>query len=316
MRIASYYGDIRTVGRNDGGPLYHTHCLRQIFGKENVAHVFPHGDLSHLGKFDLNYWVDWGEDALGYADFVCPKPNIYVTSDTHLGFDYRLKKAREFDWVFTNQLKAQKDFIAAGIPADRCHWLPHAFDPLAYSPGIFNTAENRWNTEAVPQKRYDVAFIGHLNDLNRVQHLDRLFKEFPNFYWGNKKFHEAAEIFNQSKIVFNVSARKELNMRHFEALGSGAFLLTDNIPTEENVFTEGLHFAGYDNLDDMIDKARYYLDHDEEREKIARAGHIEAVNNHTYMHRVLAVLDTVGVEYDKKVATELLPAIPAQPVAA
>ena len=307
MRIASYYPDVGLVGRNDGGPLYHTYNLRKIFGNENVVHVFQ-GDRVD-GKFDLHYWVDHGEDAFGWTDFVCPKPNVYITSDTHLGYEYRLKKAREFDWVFCNQRKAAEDFVRAGIPTDKCFWLPHAFDPLAYSPGVFNTGKNAWDTEAVPLKRYDVCFIGNLNDVNRVNHLDRLFKEFPNFYWGTERFHEAAAIFNQSKIVFNVSSRKELNMRHFEALGTGSFLLTDNIPVEENVFKEGEHFIGYDNMDDMIDKAKYYLAHDEERERIATQGYVEAVMNHTYMHRVLAVLDTMGIAYDRELAKQHLPTL-------
>ena len=315
-RIASFYPDIRIVGRNDGGPLYHTYCLRKIFGSENVLHLFPKDDLSDIGKFDLNYWVDWGEDALGMADFVCPKPNVYVTSDTHLGYEYRLKKAREFDWVFCNQHKAVHDFVRDGVDSKRCVWLPHAFDPLAYSPGVFNTKKNDWDRDAVALKRYDVCFVGHLNDENRVEHLDRLFKEFPNsFYWGIKRFHEAAEKFNQSKIVFNVSARGELNMRHFEALGCGAFLLSDTIPASENVFEEGVHYAGYHNMDDMIDKAHYYLAHDAEREHIARAGHLEAISKHTYLHRVLAVLDTIGISFDREKAEKLLPqAVYEQPM--
>lgn len=307
MRIASYYPDIRIVGRNDGGPLYHTYCLRKLFGKDNVLHLFPRDNLSDLGKIDFHYWVDWGEDALGITDFVCPKPNVYVTSDTHLGYDYRLKKAREFDWVFCNQYKAVQDFVADGIDPSRCFWLPHAFDPLAYSPGVFNIKKNDWDRHAIPLKRYDVCFVGHLNDMNRVEHLDRLFKEFPNFFWGVRRFHEAAEIFNQSKIVFNVSARKDLNMRHFEALGAGAFLLTDNIPNHENPFSEGIHFVGYDNMNDMIEKAHYYLEHDSERESIAAAGYAMALSHHTYMHRVLNVLDTVGIPYDKDLASQLLP---------
>ena len=299
IRIASYYPDIQTVGRNDGGPLYHTYNLRKIFGKENVVHLLPGGDLSPHGQFDLHYWVDFGEDAFpafDWKDFVCPKPNVYVTSDTHLGYDYRLKKAKEFDYVFCNQKKAVDDFIRDGIPQERIKWLPHAFEPLAYSPGVFNVKKNNWNTCAAPLKRYDVCFIGNLNDENRVRHLDRLFKEFPNFYWGNQRFHEAAEKFNESKIVFNVSARGELNMRHFESLGTRSFLLTDNIPEDQNVFTEGLHFAGYSNMDEMIEKAKYYLAHDEEREKIAEAGYQEAISKHTYMHRVLQVLETIGFE--------------------
>lgn len=316
MRIASHYPDHRIVGRNDGGPLYHTYCLRKLFGDKNVVHVFDGDKRDDLGHFDLHYWVDHGEDAFGWTDFVCPKPNVYVVSDTHLGYEYRLKKAREFDFVFCNQRKAVDDFIRDGIPADRCFWLPHAFDPLAYSPGVFNTANNKWMPDAACIKKYDVSFIGNLNDENRVNHLDHLFKALPNFFWGTRRFHEAAEIFNQSRIVFNVSARKELNMRHFEALGSGSFLLTDNIPAQDNVFTEGVHFIGYDNFDDMVDKARYYLAHDEEREKIARQGMIEAWSKHTYMHRVLAVLQTIGVKFDAELAAKNLPNLQPESVAA
>lgn len=299
-RIASYYPDVRIVGRNDGGPLYHTHDLRLLFGAENVKHILPLNEtINKHGNFDLHYWVDFGEDALQLGhDVVCPKPNVYITSDTHLGYDYRLKKAREFDWVFCNQHKAQQDFIRDGIPADRCFWLPHAYDPMAYGPGVFNKKTNQW-MDAVVEKKYDVCFVGNLNDRNRVAHLDRLFKEFPNFHWCCARFHEAAEVFNKSKIVFNVSSRGELNMRMFEALGSRSFLLSDRLPEGENVFQDGVHFAGYNGLDEMIDKARYYLAHDDEREQIAEAGYREAITKHTYLHRVRTVLDTIGFPYDK-----------------
>src|SRR3990167_5370099 len=307
FRVATLYGDISVCGRNDGGPLYANYCLRRIFGDKNVIHLFPLDQMP--GLYDLYWLTDWGEDALNMQNFEVPHPSVYWASDTHLGYDYRLSRAKRSDMVFCAQKKAVSDFVRDGIPADKCFWLPHAFDPLAYSPGVFNPGKNAWDTEAVPLKRYDVCFIGNLNDVNRVNHLDRLFKEFPNFYWGTERFHEAAAIFNQSKIVFNVSSRKELNMRHFEALGTGSFLLTDNIPVEENVFKEGEHFIGYDNMDDMIDKAKYYLAHDEERERIATQGYVEAVMNHTYMHRVLAVLDTVGIAYDRELAKQHLPTL-------
>ena len=300
-RIASYYPDVKMVGRNDGGPLYHTYCLRQIFGDANVEHIFPHKDTIHThGSFDLHYWVDWGEDALGMAlDVECPRPNVYVTSDTHLGYEYRLKRAREFDWVFCNQHKAQQDFIRDGIPADRCFWLPHAFDPMAYSPGVFNVKTNAWMPNVATDKKYDVCFVGNLNDLNRVTHLDRLFKEFKNFRWSTARFHEAAEIFNHSKIVFNISCRHELNMRFFEALGSGSLLLSDNLPEGENVFIPGFHYVGYDGMDNMIEKAHTYLSPNY-AEAIKENGYKEAIRNHTYLHRVKTVLDTIGFDYDKE----------------
>lgn len=310
-RISSWYADIRSVGRNDGNPLFLTHCLRRLFGRENVVHIFPRDDAKGMGSFDLNIHVDWGEDAFGWTDFRLPSPSVYWASDTHLGYDYRLSRAKMSDIVFCAQRKAVADFIRDGIPADRCHWLAHAFDPLAYSRGIFDIRKNAWNLDVHVSKRYDVCFIGHMNDENRIDHADRLFREFPNFYWGNKRFHEAAEVYNQSRIVFNVSARRELNMRVFEALGSGAFLLTDRLPESETPFKDGVHYVMYDDMDDMIEKARYYLAHEDEREKIAAAGHSEAVASHTYMHRTMTLLDRVGIEYDRVAAMSLLPAAPA-----
>lgn len=294
MRIACYYGDLNTHGRNDGGPIYFCHNLRKIFGKENVVHLFPSGDLSMHGNFDLHWLTDFGEDALNCSDFELPHPSVYITSDTHLGYEYRLARAKRCDWVFCNQQKAQQDFIRDGIPAGRCFWLPHAFDPLAYSKGSFDVKTNRW-VESEVIKKYDVCFIGNLNDENRVRHLDRLFKEFHNFHWSCKRFHEAAEIYNQSRIVFNVSSRGELNMRVFEALGSGSFLLTDKIEDSQDVLKSGVHYGSYGNMDEMIQKAHYYLDHDEERERIAWAGHKSALESHTYAHRVAAVLEKIGL---------------------
>ena len=307
FRIACLYGDVASVGRNDGGPLYHCSVLRALFGHDAVKHILPAGDWNRFGEFDYYWMTDWGEDALGFEKFEMPHPSIYVTSDTHLGYDYRLSRAKRCDWVFCNQEKAVEDFVRDGVPPDRCFWLPHAFDPLAYSPGVFNVSKNDWDREAVPQKRYDVCFVGNLNDANRANHLDKLFKAIPNFYWGCQRFHEAAEKFNQSRIVFNVSARSELNMRHFEALGAGAFLLTDNIPQDQNVFKHGVHFVGYENLEDMVHKAKYYLDHAEERVRIADAGHAEALARHTYAHRVMTVLDTIGIPYEKSKADAILP---------
>ena len=97
--------------------------------------------------------------------------------------------------------------------------------------------------------------------------------------------------------------------RSFEALGSRSFLLSDHIADNQNVFKEGVHYVGYKDKDDMVDKAKYYLEHDAEREKIAQAGYLEAVSNHTYMHRVVEVLEIVGIEYDRKKAEEFFPKI-------
>jgi spore maturation protein CgeB len=75
-----------------------------------------------------------------------------------------------------------------------------------------------------------------VNSANREQALDRLFAEFPNFYYGQALFNDAARKFSESKVVFNISMLDDINMRTFEVLATGSFLLTNWIPTIEELF--------------------------------------------------------------------------------
>lgn len=282
MRLAIYYDNV--TGRNDGNPLYVWNALKrmQTAGKLEIDHLAPMSNVDLFGKYDGHIWVDWGEDGLTglipYDMIDCPHPNVYWASDTHLGYEYRRDMARKFDKVFCAQKRAVEDFKREGIEAE---WLPHAFEPEAY-PRIEKAS-----------KRYDVCFVGHINSENRIDALDRLFKEFPNFFYGQRRFEDAAEKFAESKIVFNISMLDDLNMRTFEAMGTGSFLLTNWIPTIEEVFEDGKHLVLYRSLDEMVDKAKFYLKHDSERERIAAAGYEEVISKHTIDHRVDRILSAV-----------------------
>lgn len=285
-----------SFGRNDGSPLYYFNVLKNQL-KLNIKHLAPHGDTSQFGKFDYHWWVDWGEDGLPWQEWEIPKDGgktIYVASDTHLGKEYRFKKAEKFDFVFFNQKNAVEEYNKTH--KNKATFLPHAAEPKAYP-----------NISII--KKYDVGFVGHVqneanyNGITRVDALDRLFKEFPNFYYGSRHpafpdknmFEDAAKKFSLSKIVFNISIKDDINMRVFEALSTGSFLLTNWIPTLGELFEDGKHLVTYKTLDEMIEKARYYLEHDDERERIAQEGYNEFINKHTYNHRIKHILKIIEV---------------------
>lgn len=302
LRLAIWYEN--RLGRNDGNPLYVMASLKRMMEADllEVDHLIPDGDVKPFGKYDAHIWVDWGEDALTgilpYKPFIpTGAPLIYWASDTHLGYDHRFEMAKKSDLVFC----AQKDAVARmkhdGVEAP-VFWLPHAVEPYAYcDPATALHFQNKFTFQKPPQpyrfiaKKYDVCFVGHINSENRADALNRLFAEFPNFFYGQRLFNEAAEKFCQSKIVFNISMKNELNMRVFETLGSGSFLLTDRCNTIEELFQDGKHLVLYDDLDDMVKKAHYYLEHDEEREAIAKAGYEEVMKNHTIDTRVNRMLE-------------------------
>ena len=306
MKHAIWYEN--SFGRNDGSPLYYFNVLKNQL-KLDVKHLAPHGDTAQFGKFNYHWWIDWGEDGLPWKEWELPKDGgktIYVASDTHLGKDYRFKKATKFDHVFFNQKDAVEEYkkylvnsplYQSGnliMPSGKMQtvaWLPHAAEPQAYP-----------NINII--KKYDVGFVGHVqevpnyNGFSRIDALDRLFKEFPNFYYGSRHpgypeknlFEDAAKKFSLSKVVFNISIKDDINMRCFETLSTGSFLLTNWIPTLEDLFKDGKHLVTYKTLDEMVEKTKYYLKHDDKREKIAKAGHKEFMSKHTYKHRIEKVL--------------------------
>jgi spore maturation protein CgeB len=271
-----------------------------------VVHLKPEGDTGNFGKFDLHFWIDYGEDGLPVDHtWELPKDGgktIYVCSDAHYSpeaFKFRSDKAREFDYVFVNQLRYVDEFKTVGV--EDPIFLPHAAEPQAYP-----------KYDIV--KKWDVSFIGHLQDVknyngfSRIDMLDRAFKEFPNFYFGSRNpmdktvnlFEDASKKFCQTRVVLNISIKDDINMRNFEIASSGSFQLTNYIPTIDQVFEDGKHLVTYKTLDEMVEKVKYYLEHEEEREKIALAGYEHFLKHHTYRHRIETILKTIGIPYKVK----------------
>lgn len=75
--------------------------------------------------------------------------------------------------------------------------------------------------------------------------------------------------------------------RIYETLGRGGFLIHPYIPGIEKEFKDKEHviFYEYNNFEQLQELIDYYIEHDEEREKIRLAGHEFVKNNYTYKHR-------------------------------
>lgn len=83
--------------------------------------------------------------------------------------------------------------------------------------------------------------------------------------------------------------------RVYETLGRGGFIIHPYIKGMGGHFEDGKHlkfynFQDFGQLKGMID---YYLEHDDEREAIRRAGHEHVAANHTYKQRWAQIIEEV-----------------------
>jgi len=89
--------------------------------------------------------------------------------------------------------------------------------------------------------------------------------------------------------------REQIKGRNFEVPGCGGFLLSgygDNLGDYYQIDKE---IVCYKNINELIEKIRYYLEHDEEREKIAMAGYQRTLGEHTYEKRFEQIFKTIGL---------------------
>ncbi len=110
----------------------------------------------------------------------------------------------------------------------------------------------------------------------------------------NGVFHgDLAALYARAKVVLNIhyTPLRNFECRVIEALGCGAFLLTEGLDPDD-LLLDGEHLVVFneENVQDLLGR---YLDDPRERERIARAGH-EAVGKYDVANQAERILDVPG----------------------
>jgi len=79
-----------------------------------------------------------------------------------------------------------------------------------------------------------------------------------------------------AKIGVNANAVNSIRMYHSDRLthylACGTFVLAKRVPDTDLLFKDGQHLRYFDDVDEFFELADWYLDHENERKKIADAG--------------------------------------------
>lgn len=86
-----------------------------------------------------------------------------------------------------------------------------------------------------------------------------------------------------------------IKFRQFEINACGGFQLSYLVEGLEQHYCLGQEIAVYATPDEMLEKTRYYLEHEDEREEIARRGFERTMRDHTMEQRLTDILAKAGV---------------------
>jgi spore maturation protein CgeB len=103
------------------------------------------------------------------------------------------------------------------------------------------------------------------------------------------RYSEYVPLYQRTKIGFNVHNRGDYTVgsyRLFELPANGVMQISDGGRFLNDFFEVGEEIIGYRGVDDLIDKIRYYLAHDAERQRIATNGYRRVMRDHRFQARM------------------------------
>lgn len=209
---------------------------------------------------------------------------------------------KQFDLIITSFPHYVKKFKKMGIKSE--------YLPLAFDSRILKRVKKS-------KRKYNVTFIGGLSLSHNkgLKILNYLAKNKKVDIWGYGreilspisklyKYHHGEawaldmyKLLAESKITINrhidVADDYANNMRLYEATGMGAMLITDKKKNLNELFEVGKEVIEYENEKDLLDKINYYLKHDDEREKIAKAGQRRTIKDHNYSNSMIELVKII-----------------------
>lgn len=268
-------------------------------GFQNVNYLPAAANIDRLTK-------DWQEEVKEHYDvtFVgsTGDDNEYNTFSLAKKFGPELIK--EVEGIFLEQQKDEERFLIRDLVTDELvERIAKAMAAPVKEDGLMATKEKM---AYILARKY--------NEFCRKEMLTSLSKEFSVSVWGdpgwkkiaNEKlaymgyaehYIELPKIVRASKINLNqtrVYVDQGLPMRVFDVLGSGGFLATNRTKDIDRYFENGKDLVVFKGNQELKELTAYYLEHEKERKKIAKAGHEKVKRLHTFKQRIEEILQKVS----------------------
>jgi hypothetical protein len=252
-------------------------------------------NLQQLKRADLILLIglEWFDDVIrirydaGWRELKMPKIAWYIESFQRDRDGFNFNVMREF---------ADAHFFPAIQDAEqnKGEWLPFGVDTEMFK-------------QVNIPKTHDAAFLGSIY-AKRTEFLKRI--DFPITCLPKidpphpiQRFEQLAAAYSSIKVFVNLPAYSRLLVTKVtEVMACGTFLMTPELDRDwarGNMapFEHGKHLIYYppENPPEIAGLIKYYLDHEAERQAIARAGYEEILKNHRLELRLEKILRHAGI---------------------
>lgn len=197
-------------------------------------------------------------------------------------------------------IEEQFDFIMSDHKRHHLHYFKEAgFDNVFWVPG-FNI--NPHPQEQNLTSKYPLTFVGQVGQFHPYRksilaYLKQLNLPIHQLQASQKR---AAEIYAESLINLNVSMNGDLNLRVFEVLSRGGFLLTDKLSLQsglELLFEDNKHLVLFRNKSELRQKINFFLENPQIAREIASNGCEKFWQNHSPEQNIKRVIDYIDGKY-------------------
>lgn len=228
------------------------------------------------------------------------------------------KTLPKYDKIFTTKSFGAKDYKEK-LGFSDVVFVPHGFDPEVHKP---------IRKEFIPSNYFcDVSFIGTYSP-KKEKILLEIAKKFPSIdlkIWGTQwekskstelqRYIQPSGVFGDlyaaaisaSKInlgilserVKGASSGDLITSRTFHIPAAGGFIIHEKNDESVLYFKEDEEAVFFEDINDLLKKIDFYLNHELERIKIKEKGYQRAIKDHSLDHRALTVISHIKNSYSK-----------------
>jgi len=243
-----------------------------------VSEIAPRYDYCMVPEREaLHKYIDIGANPVRIQ--LAANPDIYKP--------YPLERRYDVTFVGQNYLNRQ-DYVE--------HLYENGIDVHVWGP--------RWKNVLSPHNK------GIINKLKSKIGLSKSILPKTNID-GPLSDEELIKMYSRSKISLNFSEvvvsdqnydpgsiKRHIRLRDFEAPMSGAFYMTGYQDELKEYYKIDKEIVCYETKEELLEKIRYYLKHEDEAEAIRIVGHKKALRDHTWENRFKELFNKIGVKYD------------------